>query len=417
MAIFHPTRGGTRGGQDQFKWEDVKDDKYRENYLGHSLLAPVGRWQRNRDLTWYAKEESSTAVMTRSQIEADELRKFKEAEAEALAEALGYKGPKKHLDPTKIANISKAELEKVVKAEGEADPMDAELVKQQEATKVKGIGFGRLRNLDINLGKQVVEHVPGRNTDANASSSANAGTGDYVPVGEATNGGRRKPSARDKEEGNESSTSETKSERKRRRKREKEEKKHRKKEKKEAREREKVRDGSRERSPSHYRKDRSSSERRDSPPRRRRHDSDSEEDVRRDAKWHRDERSPDARKSPRRDSASPRRRDSPPWRRRHDSDSEDDRRDATRQRDRPERRDDDRDRLRREVDRARPDRRHEDRDGRREEYGRGDGRRDDRNRRDERPRDGYGDRRRDDGGRYEQPKRLYSPDARRFERR
>jgi hypothetical protein len=27
-------RGGTRGGQDQFDWEDVKADKHRENYLG-----------------------------------------------------------------------------------------------------------------------------------------------------------------------------------------------------------------------------------------------------------------------------------------------------------------------------------------------------------------------------------------------
>lgn len=37
---------GTRGGQDQFKWEDVKSDKYRENYLGHSVKAPLGRWQK-----------------------------------------------------------------------------------------------------------------------------------------------------------------------------------------------------------------------------------------------------------------------------------------------------------------------------------------------------------------------------------
>ncbi|GKB36163.1 tubulin alpha-1 chain [Tanacetum coccineum] len=27
-------------------WDDVKVDKYRENYLGHSLKAPVGRWQK-----------------------------------------------------------------------------------------------------------------------------------------------------------------------------------------------------------------------------------------------------------------------------------------------------------------------------------------------------------------------------------
>ena len=30
-------RGGTRGGKDQFEWEDVKVDKHRENYLGKSL--------------------------------------------------------------------------------------------------------------------------------------------------------------------------------------------------------------------------------------------------------------------------------------------------------------------------------------------------------------------------------------------
>ena len=32
--IYHPSRGGVRGGRDQFNWEDVKEDKDRENYLG-----------------------------------------------------------------------------------------------------------------------------------------------------------------------------------------------------------------------------------------------------------------------------------------------------------------------------------------------------------------------------------------------
>lgn len=36
--MFHPTRGGNRGGQDQFDWEDVKSDKHRESYLGEFVL-------------------------------------------------------------------------------------------------------------------------------------------------------------------------------------------------------------------------------------------------------------------------------------------------------------------------------------------------------------------------------------------
>lgn len=36
--MYHPSRGGVRGGQDQFDWEDVKADKYRENYLGESQV-------------------------------------------------------------------------------------------------------------------------------------------------------------------------------------------------------------------------------------------------------------------------------------------------------------------------------------------------------------------------------------------
>ncbi|KAI9831971.1 MAG: hypothetical protein M1826_002699 [Phylliscum demangeonii] len=83
---------GSRGGRSNFKWEDVKDDQHRENYLGHSLKAPVGRWQKNRDLSWYAQGEKSgpEAESAIRDERAEEMRRIKEAERDALSAALGF---------------------------------------------------------------------------------------------------------------------------------------------------------------------------------------------------------------------------------------------------------------------------------------------------------------------------------------
>ncbi|KAI1168975.1 kinase phosphorylation protein-domain-containing protein [Nemania serpens] len=85
---------GSRGGVN-FNWEDVTTSAHRENYLGHSLKAPVGRWQKGRDLTWYAKGDAidtssgETLEEKAARERKEELQKIKEAEEEALARALG----------------------------------------------------------------------------------------------------------------------------------------------------------------------------------------------------------------------------------------------------------------------------------------------------------------------------------------
>ncbi|KAG2458648.1 MMTA2 protein, partial [Polypterus senegalus] len=76
--------GGVRGGQDQFSWDEVKGDKHRENYLGNSLMAPVGRWQKGKDLTWYAKEKATEGTMSKQA----ELLSVQQAEQDAMMAAL-----------------------------------------------------------------------------------------------------------------------------------------------------------------------------------------------------------------------------------------------------------------------------------------------------------------------------------------
>mmetsp|Transcript_3558 Transcript_3558/g.4474 ORF Transcript_3558/g.4474 Transcript_3558/m.4474 type:complete len:295 (-) Transcript_3558:1773-2657(-) len=55
----HYRSGGTRGGADRFDWNDVKSDTYRENYIGHSLHAPIGRhYAGGKDHLWWTKQKT-----------------------------------------------------------------------------------------------------------------------------------------------------------------------------------------------------------------------------------------------------------------------------------------------------------------------------------------------------------------------
>ncbi|OQS02430.1 T-complex protein 1 subunit zeta [Thraustotheca clavata] len=116
--------GGTRGGQDQFKWEDVKNDKYRENYLGHSLNAPVGRWAKGKDLTWYAKNKDEQKAAL-----AEEIAIARQRDEDLMNEALGI-APKRKREASGLDANEMKELLKRGETERGVD----------DAERVQGVG-------------------------------------------------------------------------------------------------------------------------------------------------------------------------------------------------------------------------------------------------------------------------------------
>lgn len=135
--MYHPTRGGVRGGRDQFSWEDVKADKHRENYIGHSLKAPVGRWQKGKDLHWYARDKKSEAADMEAARE--EIKRIKEQEEQAMREALGL-APKR-ANKNLGSRLDKQELKELVKRGSTAEDLGGG---HAEAARVDGLGFSRL---------------------------------------------------------------------------------------------------------------------------------------------------------------------------------------------------------------------------------------------------------------------------------
>ncbi|EAN30779.2 Kinase phosphorylation family protein [Theileria parva strain Muguga] len=86
-----PPREGTRGGREQFKWEDLKshDLKDREHYLGHSVK--VGLLERKNKFykhDWYLKKDSKSHTDTLEEDEAELTRLY---EQEIMQEMLGAK--------------------------------------------------------------------------------------------------------------------------------------------------------------------------------------------------------------------------------------------------------------------------------------------------------------------------------------
>jgi hypothetical protein len=155
--MYHPTRGGVRGGKDQFTWDQVKTDKDRECYLGHSLMAPIGRWQEGKDLTWYAKDDepSSNKVAKVS----NEFRRAKELEEEALMAALGYKVVKK--EAKQPETLSSASLQPTTESSQSTTTKQHKVateVKHGVSGPPKLIEFDDKKTLDALLLKLIQKH-------------------------------------------------------------------------------------------------------------------------------------------------------------------------------------------------------------------------------------------------------------------
>eukprot|EP00753_Platysulcus_tardus_P018160 PLAT6748.2.p2 GENE.PLAT6748.2~~PLAT6748.2.p2 ORF type:complete len:301 (-),score=96.45 PLAT6748.2:41-892(-) len=144
----HYRSGGTRGGADQFSWTDVKNDKHREYYLGHSLHASVGRWQAGKDLTWYTKKGGAAAPGSEADAVAEERKRVAAMEKHMMLVALGLEEPDAEVRRTD--ELDAADIAAVLKR-GQLERDD------KLGERAEGLGAAPVRTHDFIAGQSAVD--------------------------------------------------------------------------------------------------------------------------------------------------------------------------------------------------------------------------------------------------------------------
>lgn len=139
-GIFNgPPRGGTRGGADQFSWDNVKADRDREYYLGHSVKAVTGRWQNGKDVYWYTRDKDGAGGQEAADARrAHEMAMVKQREQDLMMEALGLK-PKAPKHTTQQPRLGKEDMQKLLGKDDDEDGGGA------QEDRIRGLGFNASR--------------------------------------------------------------------------------------------------------------------------------------------------------------------------------------------------------------------------------------------------------------------------------